>query len=409
VDARYPSLCKPRHGGGVEIRRARFFAASLLLIPVLAPLERAEAPAAASDIAADPRTCAVPASNVNVAVNENWRERFHTYGDSNAKLDDWTGGDGAYTIPLPDRRRLWFFGDTFLGKVNIPPADPNHGRPGSAPLIANSIVVEQAATKSLVRTLHGGTDAAPRAYVDAGATTPQSWYWPGAGIVEGDKVRLLLSKFHRTGPGGLDFTFDGTSVISMQLPSLTLVDDPTRLSVQNRGGVLWTNVLVQPDADYVYGAKGHDLYVAKAPAGNLLGPWTYRSGGGTWSSDPTAAAPIIGDGAGDDAQVVQVNHSFVRISMRHSTSAPLSNVIQAYFSCSPVGPWTTSGTPIYKTPEGEGDGRIVYGAYIYAETVVNGNMLATYSVNAFPDGALNYQKVHVYRPRFLKITITGLP
>lgn len=390
-------------------RRARFLAAPLLLFPLLAPLERAVAPAVASVVTADPRTCAVPASQVHMTANASWKERFHAYGDSNASLGDWTGGDGAYTIPLPDRRRLWLYGDTFLGKVNIPPADPNHGRPTSASLISNSIVVEEAATKNLVQTLHGGTDAAPRAYVDAGVTTPQSWFWPGAGVVEGDKVRLLLSKFHRTGPGGLDFTFDGTSVISMQLPALTLVDDPTRLTVQNRGGVNWAQVLVRPDADYVYGTRDHDLYVARAPAGNLVGPWTYRSAGGTWSADPGAARPIIRDGAGDDAQVVRVNHSFVRLSLLHSTSSPLSNVMQAYFSCSPVGPWTTSGTPIYTTPEGDADGKIVYGAYVYAETVTNGSMLASYSVNAFPDGALNYQKVHVYRPRFLKVTITGLP
>jgi hypothetical protein len=358
--------------------------------------------------AADPRTCAVDRSNIRVTESGEWEARFHAYGDSNVSLMDWTGGDGGYTIPLPDGRRLWLFGDTYLGAVDVGPVDHSHGRSETVPLINNSVVVE-ARDKRLSRTLRGGTTDAPRAYVDAGVTTPTSWYWPGAGAVEGTRIRLLLNRFHHTGTGGLDFAFEGTAIASIELPSLAVVDDPARLPVLNLGGVVWNHVLEQPDAHYVYGTKDRNLYLARSPAGNLLGPWSYHTGGG-WSSDPAAATPIIGGGAGGDTHVAQVNNSFVRLSVHSSASAPFGNVIRAYFSCSPAGPWTQTGVPIYTTPEAKpGSGTIVYDAYIHQESVTGGSMLANYSVIGFPDAAPNHRSVHVYRPRFLRITIRGLP
>ena len=379
-------------------------AVPLFSLALLAVVGHAGLPMATSNADAD--TCAVPASQIHVGVSENWNARFTAYGDNNANLPGWTGGDAASTAPLPDGRRLWIFSDTFMGDVDATSTASGSGRPFSAPIVSNSAVVEEAETKSLRETLHTGTDTAPRAYIDPGASSPPSWFWPGAGVVQGTKLRLLVNKFHRTGPGPFNFAFDGTAVMSIRLPALTLTRDPATLPVRVLGGVLWNHVLVQPDADYIYGTKNHNLYVAKAPAGDLTKPWTYRTGGGGWSSDPNRAAPIIKDGAGIDTQVVQVNHSFVRLSVRGSSSS-FSNVIQAYFSCSPAGPWTTSGTPIYTAPEGDGDGTIIYSSYIHPETVHNGRMLANYSVNAAGD--LNYQSMHFYRPRFLRITITGLP
>jgi len=42
--------------------------------------------------------------------------------------DGWTGGDGTSSVPLPDGRTLWMFGDTFLGQVN-----PDRSRPPDSP------------------------------------------------------------------------------------------------------------------------------------------------------------------------------------------------------------------------------------------------------------------------------------
>jgi hypothetical protein len=382
---------------------------ALVALVALLPRGGGDQPrAAAAATTADPRTCAVPASQIRVTPNETWNGRFHAYGDDNTSLSDWTGADGGYTIPLPDGRRLWVFADTFLGKVNNFATDGNHGRPANSPAISNSIVVEEAGR--LARTVIAGTDSVPRAYAFRRPETPRSWYWPGTGVVQGDKVRLLLNRFHKTGPDELNLALDGTAVLSIQLPGLERIDDPRSLPVENRGGVMWVHVLPRRGGDFIFGRKANNLYLARAPAGDLLGPWKYRTADGTWSSNPASAAPVIADGGGLDAHVALVNNTFVRLSVKTSPAKPFTNVIQAYFSCSAVGPWTQTGTPIYTTPEATpGDDRIVYDAYIHPETVNNGRMLAHYNVAAYPDGHLNWERVHIYRPRFLTITIDGLP
>jgi hypothetical protein len=340
-----------------------------------------------------------------VSASSKWNDRLDAYGDGNVDVARWTGGDAANTTVLPDGRRLWLFSDSFLGVAGGGVAAIDGGRPLDAPVVSNALLVEDAG-ETVRATLVGGSDASPRAYLDAGETVPKSWFWPGSAVVEGKKVRVLANKFHRTGPGAFDFAFDGTAVLTLRLPALTAVTDPATVPVRNLGGVQWEHVLEQPDADYVYGTKHRNLYVARAPAGRLGGRWTYRRADGGWSPDPRRAAPVIRDGAGLDTQVVQVNNSFVRLSVRNSPGA-FHNVILAYFACAPAGPWTQRGVPIYTAPEGDGDGTIVYSSYIHAETVHSGRMLANYSVNR-PAG-LDHASLRDYRPRFLHITMSGVP
>ena len=33
------------------------------------------------------------------------------------RFSEWTGGDATYSVPLPDGRVLWMFGDSFIGTV----------------------------------------------------------------------------------------------------------------------------------------------------------------------------------------------------------------------------------------------------------------------------------------------------
>jgi hypothetical protein len=72
---------------------------------------------------------------------------FHTYGDTSGQ---WSGGDGAASVLLPDGRVVWLFSDTLIGPVNA-----DHSRPRSAVLVNNSLVVQDGT--ALVSTRYGGT------------------------------------------------------------------------------------------------------------------------------------------------------------------------------------------------------------------------------------------------------------
>src|SRR5438874_2967633 len=125
----------------------------------------------------------------------------------------WTGGDGAWSAPLPDGRTVWLFGDTFLGGVD----DAGH-RSAAAPMVHNSMVVE--GRDGAMRTLAGGTAAAPDSLVAGSGAN--DWYWPGPPVAGPTELELPMEHVVRTGPGGWDFEVVGTALAEFALPSLTL-------------------------------------------------------------------------------------------------------------------------------------------------------------------------------------------
>jgi len=145
---------------------------------------------------------------VDVSISCHYDSLFNRYGDG------WTGADATYSTTLPDGRRFWLFGDTFLGTVN-----PDGSRPGGNPLINNSVVIEKG--KSF-KTLHGGTKEAPRAFLEP--SNAEHWYWPNDPTVYGNELHVLLSRMGRSGTGGMwDFHLVSTDLAIFSLPDLELI------------------------------------------------------------------------------------------------------------------------------------------------------------------------------------------
>ena len=114
---------------------------------------------------------------------------FNTYGNG------WTGADATYSIPLPDGRTVWLFGDSFLDTVYA-----DYSRPGSD-LVRNTFVVQ---TGTSLTTLVTNTIDDPEAFV----STPDpvnEWYWPGDGTVIGETLYVYMEYFIKTGGGIFDF------------------------------------------------------------------------------------------------------------------------------------------------------------------------------------------------------------
>ena len=87
----------------------------------------------------------------------------------------WTGGDGTYSVSLPDGRTAWSFGDSFLGMVS-----PDGTRPSTARFVKNTIV------------LQSGSYLQPQAATAQMApwwppASPTTRYWPAGGSVEHGK------------------------------------------------------------------------------------------------------------------------------------------------------------------------------------------------------------------------------
>jgi hypothetical protein len=65
-------------------------------------------------------------SGCEVTRDQQAIDAWQAYGNDNTSLTDWTGGDGAHSVRLPDKRVVWMFGDTYLGRI-YPTSPPSRG------------------------------------------------------------------------------------------------------------------------------------------------------------------------------------------------------------------------------------------------------------------------------------------
>jgi hypothetical protein len=334
-----------------------------------------------------------PARAVTVTPDTAFQAMFESYGNDNTLLDDWTGADGALSVLLPDGRVVWDFSDTFLGFVNS-----DRSRPPGQPFINNSMIVQDSG--ALVQTLHGGTAQSPTSLIIP--VDQDSWYWVGDMTVEGDRLRVFVMEFTRTGPGPFDFQWVGNAIASFVLPDLTLENV---VPTHGENNVMYGAALLEESGyTYIYGTEDVSgtekyLHIARATSGNVLGSWEFYTGTG-WSSDPAASARLL-RGVGNGFGVAKVGNRFVLFTM--DSLVAFSSELVMYSSNNPEGPFGHR-THVYTTPESGGN-LFTYDAHVHPEfTDAQGRLLVSYDVNTFDAHDL-LNDVDSYRPRFIRVKI----
>ncbi|MGH2533123.1 MAG: DUF5005 domain-containing protein [Thermomicrobiales bacterium] len=306
--------------------------------------------------------------------------------------EGWTGGDSTYSVLLPDGRVAWIFSDTFLGPVN-----PDRTRPRSAPLIHNSIVVQEG---DQLTTLHGGTRGAPRSLF-----TPANggaWYWAYAGVIEGDRLRVFLLKFVRYGPEMFDWRWVGTDLASLRLPDLAI---ESIAALPYRSGVQYGAAILE-DGDYTYVYGVEDLHavkyghVARARRGALTGPWEFFAGR-RWTSLPEGSARMLDASIGNEFSVLKVDRGYMLVTIDTAGELTEWREIVAYYAETPAGPWS-GRTVLYTTPEPDRENLFVYNAQAHPALSKEGELLITYNVNTARFDAL-YEDADIYRARFVRV------
>ncbi|MDZ7742185.1 MAG: DUF5005 domain-containing protein [Bacteroidota bacterium] len=130
-----------------------------------------------------------------------------------------TGADGFYSVPLPDGRVVWIFGDTFLGEVN-----PDGSREKRSPVfIRNAFAVQDGDS---LRTLYNVIDGWESSMVippDAVKGTVFSedslWYWPGDGFVDNGKLKVFMTAFYQAEEGSWGFRWVSANLAVFSLPA----------------------------------------------------------------------------------------------------------------------------------------------------------------------------------------------
>lgn len=305
----------------------------------------------------------------------------------------WAGGDGAYSVALPDGRTLWLFGDTFVGGVR-----PDGTRDPATPVVRNSALIADAAGRRFV----GTSAASPQPFVPSPSLG--SWFWPADATVEGNELRAFMSRFEATGTGPWDFAHTGTEIASFHLPDLTFQGlTPVPASRDISWGAA---ILESAGHTYIYGIEdlGQQKYLrlARAPNGSVRGPWEYFDGSG-WSPSAGDSARIAA-GVSNQFSVIKAGGRILLVNQQIN----FGSLITVATAAAPWGPW---GTPavVYATPEPLADPHVfTYNAVAHPELCENGELLVSYNVSSFAIDDL-YADARLYRPRFVRLPVCARP
>ncbi len=212
-----------------------------------------------------------------------------------AKNDDgWSGGDQAASLPLPDGRTLWVFGDTVLGRQ----ARSGGYAPGTK-MVSNSFLLQD---RGCLRAVNG-----PRRTAVIPNARNGDKYWPLAAAVDAGRLVVTAARVRPTGHGPFDFTGVGTEAAVFTLPRLG-VPRFERMARLPSTGQPETRpqyghaIVVDKGYTYVYASRkvmsrlvfGKAVSVARVPVGHLLDlpAWRYWDGQ-HWRAGTAAAASVV--------------------------------------------------------------------------------------------------------------------
>ena len=352
--------------------------------------------------------CVLPAAPNPATIDSNFDSFFMQNGPG------WTGGDGSYSLLLPDGTNLWMWSDSYIGTV-----DPQTRLRKSYIFTAhNSLTIQNQNTNTL--TTVGYPPQATSYFVPANR---KDWFWVGDGLVVQTspgvyKIKIMLLEW--TGA----FKLVGNSLATLSWPSLA-IDSIAPVALPDTS-IEWGSRIMQVGATfYIYGLKdpGNDNktpYLARTTSVNYLtnpAKWQYwNATQNKWLAGQSNATALSGVTAitpeySVDRMTYNGKPFYLMTGMDpQNPPFPLWDAVTTWYSCSPQGPWSNKAT-VYTTPEAGANGckvgtLVTYNPKAHPEFTDANGILLTYNVNA--NDSSDLVCANDYMPRFLRLTIPGV-
>lgn len=310
-----------------------------------------------------------------------------------------TGGDGTYSVLLPDGRSIWIFGDTFLGTVNT-----DLSRERLSPMyIRNCFVVQDGDSLTTLHGMRGTLEASlvvpPDISEGLDYKEDSTWFWPGDALVENGQLKLFLSAFSQPDTGMWGFRWESTWLATFSLPDIKQIF-LERIPYGEVQEVHYGHAILEDkDYTYVYGAHQAKAHVARYPAGNHLGKWEFYTGV-DWTCDPALTGPMDSMQASEQFSVMKIKETYVYISQMGS----LGKDICSLTSDTPYGPWKNKAL-LYTTPlPADNKNLFTYNAVAHPQFIENGSLLVSYNMNSF-ELEDHFRNADIYRPRFVRVPL----
>lgn len=336
----------------------------------------------------------------------------YTFIEYFRKTTGWIASDGTLSVPLPNGKVIWMFGDSHIDDYS--PADKK------IPClfqVRNAMMVQDAADRSSFITIldntKTGVNQTPVKLVDNDTTL----FWPMHGFVKGDTAYLFWIRGHnadisRRFKSYVAKVYWPTFTDASAIASLSPVPVPFDKLRE------WGNaVIVNSDLNYVYiyGFKQDWIvnipYVARVSLDNVLGTWEFYNGTG-WSADMEDAAPVMPEGGyvSPSFSVIKLGEKYYMITQDIGfLTCGLGRDIFSYESDTPYGPFTNKKVLYTIEDKFKGSYVITYNATAHPEFIENDELLISYNLNDVcptqcSNGVTRIEP-DTYRPKFIRVPL----
>lgn len=309
-----------------------------------------------------------------------------------------TGGDGTYSVELPDGRTVWMFGDTFIGEIT----DELTREKTNPMYIRNCFVVQD---DDEMKTLHKGnledfiSMAVPKEVEFGTKSELDVWFWPGDGIVHNNRLKVFMSKFHQVNEGMWGFEFLESVLIEYSLPELNEVSK-TEIPYSMQSGIHFGHALFQgEDFIYIYGLRDQKPYVARAKTTNLLNDWEFYTGT-SWDADISKIQPMLDLNGSEQFSVFKFKNNYIFLTQLGSFSKKVCSLIGK----TPYGPWINRQV-LFETPINyNNEDLFTYNALAHPQFTNSDGLLVSYNTNSF-NLEDHFKNAGIYKPRFVRVPI----
>jgi hypothetical protein len=311
------------------------------------------------------------------------------------RTDGWTGGDGAYSVPIGKDRTLWMFGDSWIGAIE-------DGRRIRSRMVNNTFAWQSLKDPNEpLRFIWSQHEGEPAAVLRPDSR--EDWYWPGCAELIDGKLYIFCKVVRRREEGAPGFQFDWFADELLQIANP--VDEPTAWRIERRARIpeaaprLGVACIVDGEYLYAYGLHREKarkpfhspLAVARIKRKSLaamdMTAWQFRTSAG-WSDAPKDLATLYAD-APPEMTVCRLRGIDGLLAVY--TAYGLGGDIMARHAGRPEGPWSRP-VRLYRCPEVT-DKLLLYGAKAHPElATADGQLILTYCRNI---GSLTE---HVRRP-----------
>lgn len=302
----------------------------------------------------------------------------------------WLGADGAISVPLGEKLRLWLFGDTWIKSGD-----------GSLKMVSNSLGIQEGECAEAFQPFWGeGASAALKPQENM-----EGWLWPAGGILLEKGLFLVFHRMERTGPGPWDFQVLGSELLRISNPRAP----PSQWELL-RANLPWpgedflvaSSPLKYGDYILLFATRScgdsRRLFLARINEKHFVGlevqaGWEFWAGSETWTPSLKEAQPLF-DTVGTELTISAdpLGHGWTCVY----SPGGISPQIFLRRASAPQGPWGAA-QPLYTCPEAASQMFYCYGAKLHPECSSLG-LWVTYSVNARDGG---FPGPAIAQPRWL--------